>query len=153
MTVSAPPVTGQDINLAARSTRKALEVLLAEQGASFPPLGAMNTIVTRGASLDRQELVRFLGSALDVDAQTVATILHGLQTRGLAREVTSAGDGRVHLELTAEGSAELQRLNAIIGGITAELYRDFEPEELAITRRVLVTLTERADAYIAASLS
>jgi hypothetical protein len=59
----------------------------------------------------------------------------------------------VHLELTPEGSAELQRLNAIIGGITAELYRDFDPDELAITRRVLVTLTERADAYIAASLS
>ena len=153
MTVSAPPITGQDINLAARATRKALELLLAEQGASFPPLATMNAIVARGASFQREELVRFLGRALDLDAQTVAMILHGLQTRGLVRDVASTSDATIHVELTPEGAAEHQRLNAIVGGLTAELYRDFDSDDLATARRVLVTLTERAEARVAASLS
>jgi DNA-binding MarR family transcriptional regulator len=153
MTVTARPVTGQDINLAARATRKALELLLAEQGASFPPLATMNAIVARGGSVQREELVRVLASALDVEAQTVAIIVHGLQTRGLVRDVPSTSDGTPHVELTPAGSTEHQRLSAIIGGLTDELYRDFGPDDLATTRRVLVTLTERAEGRVAASLS
>jgi DNA-binding MarR family transcriptional regulator len=147
MTTVAQPVTGQDINLAARATRKALEVVLAEQGFAFAPLATLNTIAGRGAVLDRQSLVRFLASAFDVDQQSVHTILHGLERRGLVHHT----DGRV--ALTATGTAELGRLNAITGQLTQQLYRDFDPDDLAATRRVLVTLTERAEAHVASSLA
>jgi DNA-binding MarR family transcriptional regulator len=152
-TVTQPPVTGQDINLAARATRKALEVLLAEQGASFQPLATLNSIAARGATLDAEALVRNLANAFDVDSQTVHSVLHGLQARGLVRQTPSHADSQSHFELTADGAQELQRLNAIVGQLTAKLYRDFDPQELATTRQVLVTLTERAEAYVDTALS
>jgi len=147
MTTVAQPVTGQDINLAARATRKALELLLAEQGTAFPPLAAMNVIASRGALLSREAVVRTLANALDVDPQSVQTIVHGLQTRGLVRPTPDD-----HFELTAAGAAEHARLTTITGGLTRQLYRDFSPEDLATTRRVLVTLTERAEQHVAAGL-
>lgn len=153
MTTVAPPVTGQDINLAARATRQALEVLLAEQGTSFPPLAAMNVIVSRGATLDTNAVIATLGNALDVDPDTIRAVLHGLEARGLVRRTTSTVDRKPHFEMTAEGSAEHQRLSALTAALTAELYRDFDAEDLATTRRILVTLTERANTHVSAALA
>ena len=153
MTLVAQPVTGQDINLAARATRQALDVLLAEQGTSFPPLAAMNAIGSRGATLEANAVVAMLGNALDVDPETIRTILHGLEARGLVRQVTSNADGKTHFELTAAGTAEHRRLSAVTAALTAELYRDFDAEDLATTRRILVTLTERANAHVSLTLS
>ena len=152
MTTQAQPVNGQDINLAARATRKALDVLLAEQGTTFPPFGIMNTLVARGGAMDRDALVDFIGSALELDALTVRLLLHGLEERGLVRQNIASG-GHVESELTLEGRLEHQRLSALAGQVTAELYRDLDPRELAITRRVLVTLTERANARVGALLA
>ena len=146
------PVTGQDINLAARATRKALELLLAEQGTSFPPLAVLNAIVSHGAALDRDAIVGVLANALDVDVQTVLTVVRGVEARGLVRQTVAEGDSKPRLELTTVGTAEHQRLTAIVGQLTSKLYSDFDPEDLATTRRVLVTLTERAEAHVTATL-
>ena len=152
MTTQAPPVNGQDINLAARATRKALDVLLAEQGTTFPPFGTMNTLVARGGAADRDALVDFIATALELDALTVRLLLHGLQERGLVRQHVTSG-GRAEIELTLEGRLEHQRLSALAGQLTAELYRGLDPADLAVTRRVLVTLTERANARVDALLT
>jgi DNA-binding MarR family transcriptional regulator len=146
MTSSAQPVSGQDINLAARASRQALDVLLAEQGTSFAPCATLNTIVALGASLDREALVRHLGAGLDVDAATVRAVLHGLQ----ARRLVALSDE--HYVLTAEGKAEHQRLSQPVAALTAELYGGLDADELAATRRVLVALTERASAHVQASI-
>lgn len=152
MTTVAQPVNGQDINLAARATRNALELLLADHGTSFRPLAAMNVIASRGAALEPEDVVASLSNAFDVENEPVKTILHGLETRGLVRRTTSTVDGKRHFELTEEGKAEHQRLSALTATLTAELYRGFEAEDLATTRRVLVALTERANARVAAML-
>ena len=149
----APPVTGQDINFAALATRRALEVLLAEQGTSFEPTATMNAIAGVGKSPDLDGQVRFLSSALRVDVQTVETILHGLEARGLVQQTASDGDGKRRYALTPEGEAEQRRLNEVTAALAARLYRDFDPDDLAITRRVLVTLTERATAHVASVLA
>ena len=149
MTAVGQPVTGQDINMAARATRKALDVLLAEQGTSFPPLALLNTLASRGGVLDRSALIAQLARGLDVSTDTLLTVLHGLETRGLVRESSS---GSAQVQLTPEGQAEHRRLTAIIGALTAALYAGFGADELAVTRRVLVTLTERADAQVAATI-
>jgi len=147
MTIAATPLSGQDIGLAARATRKALDVVLAELGFAFAPLATLNSIVSRGAALDREALIRFLASAFDVDPQTVVTVLHGLESRGLIQEA----DG--YFALTPDGTAELGRLNASVGGLTQKLYGDLDPDDLVAARRVLVTLTERAEAHVASVLS
>jgi DNA-binding MarR family transcriptional regulator len=154
MTTVGQPVNGQDINLAASATRTVLEVLLAEQGTSFAPFAAMNQMVALGPSANRDELVRRLGAAFQVDDATVLALLHGLQARGLVRQTTpSAADTTVHVQLTAEGEAEHQRLSSLVAAVTAELYRGFDAEDLATTRRVLVTLTERASAQVRSGIS
>ena len=153
MTTIAPPVTGQDINFAALATRRALEVLLVEQGTSFEPTATMNAIVGVGKSLDSDGLVRYLSNALRVDVQTVETIVHGLEGRGLVHLSEPHADGKSRYELTAEGEAEQRRLTSVTSGLTAQLYRDFDPDDLATTRRVLVTLSERATAHVASVLS
>jgi DNA-binding MarR family transcriptional regulator len=147
MTSVAQPLTGQDINLAARATRKALEVVLAEQGVAFAPLATLNTIVGRGTTLERDGLIRYVSSALDVDPQTVVTIVHGLESRGLVRH-----DG-THLELTEQGVAEHRQLTAVTGQLTEKLYRGLDPSDLIAAHRVLATLTERAEAHVAATLA
>ena len=148
MTTVPTPVNGQDINLAARATRKALEALLAEQGTTFPPLAVMNVLSTRGGRMDRAALVEFITTALELDAVTVRLIVHGLQERGLVQPV----DTRV-VALTDQGRNEHQRLSALAATVTAELYRDLDPQDLAVTRRVLLTLTERANVRVGALLA
>jgi DNA-binding MarR family transcriptional regulator len=149
MTAVGQPVTGQDINMAARATRKALDVVLAEQGTSFPPLALLNTLVSRGAAMDRDALVAQLARGLDVNAETVLTVLHGLESRGLA---AVTGGGTLQVRLTDAGQTEHRRLTSIVSGLTSVLYAGFDAEELAVTRRVLVTLTERADAHVVATV-
>jgi DNA-binding MarR family transcriptional regulator len=149
MTAVGQPVNGQDINMAARATRKALDVVLAEQGTSFPPLALLNTLTSRGGVLERATLIAQLARGLDVNAETVQTILHGLETRGL---VAVGAPEPTQVQLTPEGQAEHRRLTTVIGGLTDALYAGLEADELAVTRRVLVTLTERADAHVAAAV-
>ena len=139
-----------DINMAARATRKALDVVLAEQGTSFPPLATLNTLVSRGGELERGTLIAQLARGLDVNSDTVQTLLHGLETRGLVRD---GAHGAASVELTPEGQAEHRRLTAIVGGLTGALYAGFDADELALTRRVLVALSERADAHVAATVA
>jgi DNA-binding MarR family transcriptional regulator len=149
MTSVRRPVTGQDISMAARATRKALDVVLAEQGTSFPPLAMLNTLVSRGAVLDRDALITQLARGLDVNAETVLTVLHGLETRGLLRV---SADATPRVQLTPDGQDEHRRLTAIISGLTDALYAGFDTDDLAVTRHVLVALTERADAHVAATV-
>ncbi len=149
MTAVGQPVTGQDINMAARATRQALEVVLAEQGTAFPPLAMLNTLVSRGGAVDHAALVAQLARGLDVNAESVRTVLHGLETRGLVR---MSSDAASRVQLTPEGQAEHRRLSAIISELTDALYAGFDADELAVTRRVLVTLTERADTHVAAAV-
>ena len=54
------------------------------------------------------------------------------------------------MELIPTGEAEHQRLTAIVGKATAQLYSGFDAEDLATTRRVLVTVTERVSAQLRA---
>lgn len=149
MTAVGQPVTGQDINMAARAARKALDVVLAEQGTSFPPLAMLNTLVSQGPVMDHAALVAQVARGLDMNPETVQIVLHGLQTRGLVR---AGGDETARVELTPEGQAEHQRLTAIVGDLTRALYAGFDADELAVTRRVLVTLTDRADAHVATTM-
>lgn len=141
------PVNGQDINVAARAVRTLLDDLLAAEGTSFAPSATLNFIATRGPSIPREVLVRDLGAGLDVDPSTVLALLRHLQARGLVRQSTAV------VELTAAGETEQRRLQALVAAATTELYRGFDPVDLATTRRVLVTVTERVATQMAQSSS
>jgi DNA-binding MarR family transcriptional regulator len=144
MTTLAQPVTGQDINVAARAVRRLLDVLLAEAGTSFPPFATLNTLALRGPSVARDPFVRELATGLQADEATVRAILRELQSRGLVRQTSPLDEpAAVRVELTAEGEAEQRRLGALAQAATRQLYSGIDADDLATTRRVLVTVTER----------
>jgi DNA-binding MarR family transcriptional regulator len=109
----------------------------------------LNTLVAGGGAMDHAPLVAQLAHGLDVNTETVLTVLHGLVTRGLVRATGIAP----RVEITPEGQAEHRRLTAITSELTRTLYAGLEADELAAARRVLVMLTERADAHVMATVN
>ena len=135
-TQSPPPLTGQDINLAARAVRDVLDALLDQAQLTFPQSLALQTLAAD--SKPRDSLVADLADRIRADRHAVAFALDGLIRRGL---VSDAADG---LRLTQSGKEHLERTLAATQRATAQLYRDFAPDDLATTRRVLVELIARA---------
>jgi DNA-binding MarR family transcriptional regulator len=134
MTTPAPLLNGMDINLAARATRDVLDALLDQAGLTFPEWVAMQTLAAPNQHAERPALVTDLATRLRIDPAAVAEVLDSLATSGLIADE----------RLTPSGAALCARIQAGIGRITATLYADFAPEDLATTRRVLLELTDRA---------
>jgi len=145
-----PTLTGQDINVAARAVRRLLDALLDEAGITFAGWVAVLTLAQDGPAIRRDVLQRDLAENLQADASSITELLDQLESTGLVREASDAGAAdAVHVRLTPDGEALVRRLQEGIGRITAELYSGFDPTDLATTRRVLVEVTERANARLA----
>ncbi|HEY3063055.1 MAG TPA: hypothetical protein VGL99_29120 [Chloroflexota bacterium] len=138
MTTQSPPLTGQDINLAARAVRDVLDALLDQAHLSFIQLIALQTLAGPTPPANRQGLVDDIATRLRADTHAVSTSITGLSRRRL---VDDASD---QPRLTADGRQLLERMLASVSRATAQLYADFAPDDLATTRRVLVELIERA---------
>ncbi|SRR6266498_1154585 len=150
----ALPVTGLDINLAARATRAVLVELLHQAGTTFPDWAVLNSIGASGGTLEYEALRDRLAAGLGADEPAIAGLLEQLRAAGLIRERSgAAGSGAVSLELTADGDALYQRLQAAVGQLTAQLYSGLDADDLAITRRVLLEVTQRANARLAGARS
>jgi DNA-binding MarR family transcriptional regulator len=134
MTTHAPPLNGMDINLAARATRDVLDALLDQAGLTFAQWVAIQTLAPPHQPVERAALVSDLATRLRIDPPTVSDLLGSLAATG------HIADDR----LTPSGAALFTRIQAGIGRITATLYADFAPEDLATTRRVLLEITARA---------
>ena len=135
----APPLTGQDINVAARATRQALIAGLAPLGVGFEEWVVVNLVgsgqVTDEAAM-RARLTAGLGSS-------AAELDELLESSDLVARTDGGG-----LALTAAGRETFAAGTKISDALVAELYAGFEPDELATTRRVLVELTERAQSSV-----
>ena len=59
--------------------------------------------------------------------------------------------GQSAIELSPDGDALFGRWRDTVARVTAEIYAPFDRTDLAITRRVLVELTERTNAWLAAA--
>jgi hypothetical protein len=137
MTTTAPPLTGQDINLAARATRLLLVSGLDAIDTSFEDWVVINLVAT-GQVAGATELNERLSSGLGLDDAGVDTLLDRLVAAHL---VSRDGDG---LALTADGQRRWHQGQAIVGELVGWLYSGIDADELATTRRVLVEVTERA---------
>jgi hypothetical protein len=140
----APTLTGQDIGAAARATGALLDRLLSTTGTDFQGWVVLNVLGTSSSALDRDHLVGRVVSGLRVDAASVSATLAELLHSGLVSEV----DGSV--SLTPAGTTRFDGIREGIGGITLRLYGGLPADELAVARRVLVAVTERANAELAA---
>jgi DNA-binding MarR family transcriptional regulator len=138
-TTSTPPITGRDINLAARATRDVLDVLLTEAGVSFNRWVALRTVALTGP-IDAGPLHDNLAADLRVDAAAADDLLADLGRSGL----TSRQHGQV--ALTPAGDVLYRRIQSAVAQATTELYAGIDPGDLAVTARVLRQVTERAAA-------
>jgi hypothetical protein len=140
-----PPLTGQEIALAANATRALLDALLAELGTSFHSWVILNFAGTAGGSAKRGAVVARMRSALKIDAASAETAVDELLSLGLA-----AADGEA-LVLTEEGTSRFEQIRAGSGAIVDRLYTGLPVDDQLTTRRILETVTERANAELAGS--
>ncbi|HEX4213622.1 MAG TPA: hypothetical protein VIA06_09905 [Candidatus Dormibacteraeota bacterium] len=138
--VTVPVISGFDLNLAARATRSALDRVLEREGLTFPTWGVMNQIGSKGGRIPAEELTAALRAGLGMGPEALSGLLRAVAAEGLI----TVGEGSA--ELTAAGAERFRRLQALVADLAGELWAGFDPEELAVTRRVLVEVAERARA-------
>jgi hypothetical protein len=141
-----PPLTGQEIALAAKATRALLDELLAETDTTFHSWVILNFTATSGGSVRRDAVVARLESALKIDTATASAAIDEAVSLGLA-----ALDGD-QLGLTPEGTTRSEQIRAGSAAIVERLYADLPVEDQLTTRRILTTVTERANAKLAGKL-
>ncbi|KLL10636.1 MULTISPECIES: MarR family winged helix-turn-helix transcriptional regulator [Protofrankia] len=143
-----PTLTGQDIGQAEKATRAVLNRLLDETGTSFHDWVILNVLGTNGSTLDQDKVVGRVVHTLKIDGPAVRDALTALVGQGLVSRTPSDAHGP-EITLTPAGTARFQQVREGIGRITQRLYGGLPTEELAIARRVLATVTERANAELA----
>lgn len=137
-------LTGQDINMAARATRLVLDKVLAKEDTTYADWVALRTVAAGEPPTRHDALRSALSTRLDADADSISRLLRDLESRQLIqRDPTHAA---VHIALTPSGHALLQRLGGAVAEATDRLYGDLDPDDLAAARRVLLRVTERAEA-------
>jgi hypothetical protein len=141
--MTTPTLNGQLIGQAQLATRAVLDQLLAETGTPFVQWVVLNVLATSGGTLPRSELVDRVASGLKVDES---------DARGALGELVAARfveDDDSTARLTGPGAARYGQIQAGIDAITARLYGDLPPADLAAAARVLTIVTERANASLA----
>lgn len=140
----APTLTGQDIGAAARATGALLDRVLSPRGIDFQSSVVLNVLTANGSALDRDQIVDRVVFGLKVDAASVSATLAGMLHSGLVSEV----DGVV--SLTPAGTNLVGEIREGVGAITRRIYGGLPADDLAVAHRVLVAVTERANAELAA---
>ena len=138
-----PPLTGQEIALAANATRALLDALLAERETTFHSWVILNYTATSGGSVRREAVLARLESALKIDTARASAAIDEAASVGLA---TLDDD---QLGLTPEGTTRFEQIRAGSAAIVERLYADLPVEDQLTTRRILTTVTERANAELA----
>jgi DNA-binding MarR family transcriptional regulator len=137
-----PTLTGVDIGEAQRAVGAVLDSLLAEIETPFATWVAVNVLATAPAPLTGDALVCRLVSGLKLDSAVVEAAVAELSAAGLVRR------GSV-VELTAAGRDLHRRVSDGIAAVTPQLYGGIPQSDLATAHRVLRTVTDRANAYLA----
>lgn len=141
--MTTPVLTGQIIGQAQYATRAVLDELLARHSITFYEWIVLNVTGTNGGAVDEDTVVGRMTTSLHIDAATVHAARAGLVEAGLL-----SANG-VRLRFTDRGRERFDLISAAIADITAKLYGDLSTVDLEATRRVLDTVTERANAALA----
>jgi len=142
MRAPAPqPLNPQVIGQTESALGALLGPVLAEAGRSFEQWVVL-AVAADGTPVDRDRLVARVVDARKFAAADVAAAIAGLAADG----ALSVESGQV--TLTAAGQEVRRRIRARIEEVTSGLF-DFPAGDLATAGRVLATVTERANAFLA----
>lgn len=131
----APPLTGQDIGVAANATRALLDIILDRSGATFDEWVALRTLALEGPVIPPGVLLPDLAGKLTTGEPAVTALLDRLTGRGLIR------DG---FALTSDGQALTTRLLESVAELAVRLYGDLDTADLTVAHDVLAQVTARA---------
>ncbi len=139
------PLTGQDIGEAEGALTALLERAIAPSGRSRAEYITLRVLAAQAQYGSDGELIDYLAGQrqLGLDRAGAAAMLNRLRDDGL---VTAAST-----ELTAAGQNLLQELAAAVAPVTREVFASLDPNDLAVSHRVLVELIQRARTMIIAA--
>jgi DNA-binding MarR family transcriptional regulator len=138
-----PPLT-QFIGRTERTLRALMDLVLADAGGTFHQWVALNFTAAAGDSIDRSQLIARLKEALRIDDTAAETTIDEM----VYEQLLERASGSV-LVLSDAGGERYERIRTAIDQITAPLYGDLPPGDVAVTRRVLTTISDRADTLLA----
>ena|SRR5438067_9274303 len=138
-----PPLT-QFIGRTERTLRVLMDRVLAGTGGTFPQWVALNLTVANGDSIHRRQLSARLANALQVQDTAAEATITELVDEGLLRPVS----GSV-VALSSAGRERYSSIDAAIDETTGPLFAEIPADDMAAARRVLTTITERANTELA----
>jgi hypothetical protein len=147
--LQAPPLNGQDIGQAEHATRAVLDRLLAQTGTQFHGWVIINLLAAGGGALGEADLTGRITHGLKIGKEAAHAAAAELAWQGLISREPAAGGG-AQVALTPAGTARFEQIKGSIGQVTQRLYGGLLESDLAIAHRVLATVTERANAQLAA---
>ncbi|MCW5712007.1 hypothetical protein [Shinella sp.] len=131
---NSPPIT-RFIGEAERTLQALLQRQLQKAGISFPEWVALT--ILSGGQLTAEGLAQAIAGARVVIPGREMTVVDDL----IGKELVARGR---NLSMTQRGLDVFQPLLDSVRGVTSRLVADVSSDDLAVTRRVLETLTSRA---------
>ncbi|MFJ9905489.1 MarR family transcriptional regulator [Streptomyces sp. NPDC101152] len=144
MTTTAPVADSRALGLAHYAARAVLESVLGRHGATFQQQITLRLVAVAEQPVEREALVTQVVDALKVDAADAHHVVEELGTKGL---VTVDGS---QVRITDAGRDLYAAVTAETGRVSARIWGDIPAQDLAAAGRVLATVTERANAELAA---
>jgi hypothetical protein len=142
---SYPVLSTQVIGQAESALGAILDPLLARTGTTFNQWLVLTVTAASGSAVVRDQLVARITGARKIDAHQVETAISELAAVGL---VLPGDETRVGLSEAGQGL--YHEIRAALQDVTARLFGDFPPEDLATAGRVLAIVTARANAELVA---
>jgi DNA-binding MarR family transcriptional regulator len=139
-----PTLTSPDIGRTENALRAVLQKVLRGTALDYHAWVALNVVSNSTPPISAGALRGVLAGGLKIDGATAVAVVDGLQTQGVLER---AGDDIVS---TWEGRALYRRLDDEVRRVTTLIYDGFDTEDLVVAHRVLSTITERANAILAA---
>lgn len=143
----APAMDSRLIGVAHYAARAVLEQVLSRHNVTFQEMATLRPVAAAGGPVAHDQLVGRTVAALKVDEAEVREVIGALIAKGLL-----AADGP-QLRITDAGQTFYADAGAATSEIGARIYAGIPAEDLAAAARVLTTVTERADAELAALAS
>jgi DNA-binding MarR family transcriptional regulator len=143
---TTPTLNPQVLGEAENAHKAILYRILAGTGLTYHHYVTLTLTAAAGGEADRDQLIGKLVGALKIDNTAVLAVIADLTSRGLLEDLPRE---EPHISFTVAGQAQFSQIRAAVGEVTARLYADIPPDDLAAAGRVLTTITARAAAELA----
>jgi len=149
MSTTTPVFSAQLLGRTEKTLNAILGQLLAGSGVTEPQWVALTLAVTSGGEIDRDTYASKVAGALRVSEAHAGAQITELAAARLLEPASGGGP----ITVTESGRQLYQRVRAATETITQGMWGDLPAADLQAAGRVLRTVLDRADAYLASASS